>query len=52
MIFILRSIIVDLHINNCENRASLPKLWLSKHRGISKDRPQTYLKNIQKHTEN
>jgi len=35
---------MSVHINSCENRASLLRPWLSKHRGISKDRLETYLK--------
>jgi transposase-like protein len=30
-------------INNCENRASILRQWLSVHRGISKDNLNTYL---------
>jgi transposase len=33
----------DIHINNCENRASILRTWLSVHRGISKDNLNTYL---------
>jgi transposase len=33
----------EVHINNCENRASLLRSWLSVHRGISKDNLDTYL---------
>jgi transposase-like protein len=33
----------DAHINNCENRASPPRPWLSVRRGISKDNLNTYL---------
>jgi len=33
----------DAHINNCENRASILRLWLSVHRGICKDNPTPYL---------
>jgi len=31
------------HINNCENRASILRLWLSIHRGICKDNLKLYL---------
>jgi len=33
----------EVHINSCENRASLLGVWLAKHRGISKDKLETYL---------
>jgi len=39
----------DIHINNCENKASILRPWLSKHRGISKDRLETYLKIFKAH---
>jgi len=38
-----------VHINNCENRASLLRTWLSKHRGIPKDKLETYLKIFKAH---
>ena len=31
------------HINNCENRASILRPWLSIHRGICKDNLKLYL---------
>jgi len=34
----------EAYINNCENRASLLRPWPAKHRGISKDKLETYLK--------
>ena len=37
----------DVHINNCENRASILRQWLSVHRGISKDNLDTYLSLLQ-----
>jgi transposase-like protein len=37
----------DVHINNCENRASLLRPWLSAHRGVSKDNLDTYLSLFQ-----
>jgi len=37
----------EVHINNCENRASLLRLWLSAHRGISKDNLDAYLSLFQ-----
>jgi transposase len=37
----------EVHINNCENRASLLRPWLSVHRGISKDNLDTYLSLFQ-----
>jgi transposase-like protein len=37
----------DLHINNCESRASILRQWLSVHRGISKDNLNTYLSLFQ-----
>jgi transposase-like protein len=37
----------DVHINNCENRASLLRPWLSVHRGVSKDNLNTYLSLFQ-----
>ncbi|MDT7877430.1 MAG: IS1595 family transposase [Candidatus Caldarchaeales archaeon] len=37
----------DVHINNCENRASILRQWLSVHRGISKDNLNTYLSLFQ-----
>jgi transposase-like protein len=37
----------EVHINNCENRASLLRPWLSAHRGISKDNLDTYLSLFQ-----
>jgi transposase-like protein len=37
----------DVHINNCENRASILRPWLSVHRGISKDNLNTYLSLFQ-----
>jgi transposase-like protein len=37
----------DIHINNCENRASILRQWLSVHRGISKDNLDTYLSLFQ-----
>jgi transposase-like protein len=33
----------DVHVNNCENRASLLKPWLAVYRGISKDNLGIYL---------
>jgi transposase-like protein len=47
----------EVHINNCENRASLLRPWLSVHRGISKDNLDAYLslfqlqRNTNKHRE-
>jgi len=37
----------EVHINNCENRASILRTWLSVHRGISKDNLNTYLSLFQ-----
>jgi transposase len=37
----------EVHINNCENRASILRQWLSAHRGISKDNLDTYLSLFQ-----
>ena len=37
----------EVHINNCENGASLLMPWLSVHRGISKDNLKTYLNLFQ-----
>jgi transposase-like protein len=37
----------DVHINNCENRASILRQWPSVHRGISKDNLDTYLSLFQ-----
>jgi len=37
----------EVHINNCENRASILRPWLSVHRGISKDNLNTYLSLFQ-----
>jgi transposase-like protein len=37
----------EVHINNCENRASLLRPWLSVHRGVSKDNLDTYLSLFQ-----
>jgi transposase-like protein len=37
----------DVHINNCENRASILRQWLSVHRGVSKDNLDTYLSLFQ-----
>ena len=37
----------DVHINNCENRTSILRPWLSVHRGISKDNLDTYLSLFQ-----
>jgi transposase-like protein len=37
----------EVHINNCENRASILRPWLSAHRGISKDNLDTYLSLFQ-----
>jgi transposase-like protein len=37
----------EVHINNCENRASILRLWPSTHRGISKDNLDTYLSLFQ-----
>jgi transposase-like protein len=37
----------EVHINNCEKRASLLRPWLSVHGGISKDNPDTYLSLFQ-----
>jgi transposase len=37
----------DVHINNCENRASILRRWLSVHRGVSKDNLDTYLSLFQ-----
>jgi len=39
----------EAHINNCENRASLLRPWLSKHREISKDKLKTYLRIFKAH---
>jgi len=39
----------ECHINNWENRASILRPWLSKHRGIPKDRLETYLKIFKDH---
>jgi hypothetical protein len=33
----------EYHINNCENRASILRPWLSIHRGICKDNLKLYL---------
>jgi transposase-like protein len=33
----------DIHVNNCENRASLLRPWLTVHRGISKNNLNVYL---------
>jgi len=33
----------DVHVNNCENRASLLRPWLVVHRGVSKDNINVYL---------
>ena len=33
----------ECHINNCENRASILRQWLSTHRGICKDNLKLYL---------
>jgi transposase-like protein len=33
----------DVHVNNCENRASVLKPWLAVYRGISKDNIGLYL---------
>jgi len=33
----------DVHINNCESRASILKPWLAIHRGVSKDNLDLYL---------
>jgi len=33
----------NIHINNCENRASILKPWLAIHRGVSKDNLDLYL---------
>jgi transposase-like protein len=37
----------EAHINNCENRASILRPWLSVHRGASKDNLDTYLSLFQ-----
>jgi transposase-like protein len=37
----------EAHINNCENRASILRPWLSVHRGVSKDNLDTYLSLLQ-----
>jgi transposase-like protein len=37
----------EVHINSCENRASLLRQWLSVHRGVSKDYLDTYLSLFQ-----
>jgi transposase-like protein len=37
----------EVHINNCENKASILRPWLSAHRGISKDNLDTYLSLFQ-----
>jgi hypothetical protein len=37
----------DVHINNCENRASILRPWPSAHRGIFKDNLDTYLSLFQ-----
>jgi transposase-like protein len=37
----------EVHINNCENRASILRPWLSAHRGISKDNLDAYLSLFQ-----
>jgi transposase-like protein len=37
----------EVHINNCENRASILRPWLSVHRGVSKDNLKTYLSLFQ-----
>jgi transposase-like protein len=45
--FFLRRFRLEVHINNCENRASILRTWLSAHRGISKDNFDTYLSLFQ-----
>jgi transposase-like protein len=37
----------EVHINNCENRASILRPWLSAHRDISKDNLDAYLSLFQ-----
>jgi transposase len=37
----------EVHINNCENRASILRPWLSVHRGVSKENLDTYLSLFQ-----
>ena len=37
----------EVHINNCEKRASILRQWLSAHRGISKDNLDAYLSLFQ-----
>ena len=37
----------EVHINNCEKRASILRPWLSVHRGVSKDNLDTYLSLLQ-----
>jgi transposase-like protein len=37
----------EVHINNCENRESILRQWLSVHRGKSKDNLKTYLSLFQ-----
>jgi transposase-like protein len=37
----------EVHINNCENRASILRPWLSAHRGIFKDNLDAYLSLFQ-----
>jgi len=39
----------DIHINNCENRAPILRPWLSKHRGIPKNKLKTYLRIFKAH---
>ena len=36
-----------VHVNTCENHASLAQRWLSPHRGLSKDRLTQYLRAFQ-----
>jgi transposase len=37
----------NVHVNTCESHASLAPLWLSPHRGVSKDRLTLYLRAFQ-----
>jgi transposase-like protein len=39
----------EVHVNSCENRASLLKPWLAKYRGIAKTSSSLYLATFQLH---
>ncbi len=41
----------ETHINICESHGSLLRLWLSPHRGVSKDRLTSYIRAFQLHRE-